>query len=220
MPEVLLVNPRKRRRRAKKARAAAPRRRRRSASKRRTFRRNPIGFAGNPRRRRSRRRSFRRNPVGILGDLQSSILPVGIGAAGAIATDLAMNMLPVPAMLKTGMLRPVTKTAAAVALGIVAGMVTSKATGRKVMAGALTVVAYDSLKGMLQKAMPALPLGNVEEYPLLEYTDTGSGDSMGALFVDDEGMGQLVDESDPGMGELVDESDPAMGALFVEGETY
>ena len=169
----------------------------------RPTRRNPSKLSGAPRR-------YRRNPDG--GMLVRTLFPTMIGAGGAIVTDVVMGFLPLPAMFKTGVMRPVVKGAAAFGIGLLAGMVAGKRIGNQVMAGALTVVAYDSLKTFLQKAMPALPLGQTEEYPMLEFAGNGD-DGMGA-FIDD-GMGELVDESsvdgmgtyiDNDLGELVDES--------------
>ena len=170
----------------------------------RPTRRNPSRLSG-------ARRRYRRNPDG--GMLVRTLFPTMIGAGGAIVTDVVMGFLPLPAMFKTGIMRPVVKGAAAFGIGIVAGMMAGKRIGNQVMAGALTVVAYDSLKTFLQKAVPALPLGQTEEYPMLEFAGNGDDDGMGA-FIDD-GMGDLVDEStvggmgafiDDGMGELVDEA--------------
>ncbi len=207
--EVLLVNPssRKKKRRSMSALQAKyfGKKKRRSPKRRstvRSLRRNPIGFAANPRRK--RRHSFRRNPIaGLRGmSLQGTVLPTVIGAGGAILTDLAMGYLPIPDTLKTGALRPVVRAGAAVGIGLLVGMFTSKATGNKIMAGALTVVAYDTIKGFLATNVPQLPLSGVGEFPLMEYANND--------------MGNLVDESSiDGMGELVDESSiDGMGAMF------
>ena len=162
-------------------------------TKRKT-KRNPIMNLGG-----KRRRHYRRNPVGgIMGTLQSSVMPVAIGAGGALLTDLAIGYLPLPDTVKTGMMRPITRGGVAIGLGIIAGMLTSKATGAKVMAGALTVVVYSEVKAYLQTNMPKLPLSGVEEYPALEfagYGNYGLQDDMGELLDNSGGMGELLDDS-------------------------
>ena len=205
--EVLLINPanRPKKRRTMSALQAKyfgkkKRRSPKSRVKTRSYKRNPIGFAANPRRK--SRRSYRRNPIGALRgfSLQGAIMPTMIGAGGAILTDLAMGFLPIPNTMKTGAMRPVVKAGAAIGIGLLVGMVTTKATGSKAMAGGLTVVAYDAIKGFLQQNMPQLPLAGVGEYPLMEY----AGSDMGAL-IDTSGMGNLVDENSiNGMGALID----------------
>mgnify|MGYP001566405584 CR=1 FL=1 len=171
-------------------------------TKRKT-KRNPImSFDG------KRRRHYRRNQMGgIMGTLQSSVMPVAIGAGGALLTDLAIGYLPLPDTVKTGIMRPITKGGVAIGLGIIAGMLTSKATGAKVMAGALTVVVYSELKAFLQTQMPKLPLSGVEEYPALEfagYGNYGLQDNMGELL-EDSNMGELLDDSSMnGVGEYED----------------
>ncbi len=115
------------------ARRSAPRRARRSAS------------------RRVRRVARRRNPVGFVGDFVGQLVPSAVGAGGALALDVALGLLPLPDALKTGPMRPVARVAGAVALGMVAGMVTSKRVGNQVAAGALTVVLYDFAKGFLNR---------------------------------------------------------------------
>lgn len=217
--EVLVVNPSKRpkKRRTMSAlqRKYFGKKKKRSSVKRRvktrSYKRNPIGLAANPRR---KRRSVRRNPIGGLRGftLQGTVMPTMIGAGGAILTDLAMGFLPIPDTLKTGALRPLVKAGAAVGIGFLVGMLTNKATGHKAMAGGLTVVAYDAAKTFLQQNVPQLPLAGVGNYPMMEYTR-----GMGALL-DEQAydMGNLVDESSiDGMGNLIDESSiDGMGALL------
>lgn len=192
-----------------------PSRHRKVKAKRYHARRNPII-------RHHRRRRARRNPD-TGGMLMRTLFPTMVGAAGAIGTDIAMGFLPLPDTLKTGALRPVVKGVAAVGIGWVAGLLTNKGIGNKVMAGALTVVIYDTVRSFLLRTVPALPLGQTDEFPVLEFAGSGyPTQDMGAMIpVADGSMGELVDESSIGfaddddmsalietdsMGELVDES--------------
>lgn len=182
----------------------------RKTGKRKT-KRNPIMNLGG-----KRRHSYRRNPVGgILGTLQSSVMPVAIGAGGALLTDLALGYLPLPESVKTGIMRPITKGGVAVALGIIAGMLTSKATGAKVMAGALTVVAYTEVKSFLQDQMPTLKLSGMEEFPALEFAGYGN---YGMEDNFDEPIGELLDDS--GVGELLDDSSMSGVGDYEDADFY
>lgn len=183
MSEVLFVNPRRRRR---KARKSAPR-------KRAKRRRNP-GFslpAVNPRRRkrrasgRRRRVSFRRrrNPALRLsvGGIQGQVMGAVPGAVGALALDVVMGYLPLPANLKGGMLSYVVKGAAAVGLGMLASKVVKPATAAKMTEGALTVMLHGVLKTMTSRFAPQIAMGEYEgagwepSEPLGAYLDNQAG---------------------------------------------
>ena len=164
MSEVLFVNPRRRRR---KARKAAPR-------KRAKRRRNP-GFAlpaVNPRRRKrrasGRRRRVssrrRRNPALRLsvGGIQGQVMGAVPGAVGALALDVAMGYIPLPANLKAGILSYVVKGAAAVALGMVASKVVKPSTAAKMTEGALTVMLHGILKTATARFAPQIAMGEYE----------------------------------------------------------
>lgn len=199
MAHVLLVNPSHKKRR----------RRRKTAARRNPA--NPIHRV-RARRKRGRRtfalRRYRRNPAALggfkLNTLTSQLVPVGLGAAGAIATDMAIDKLPIPIDWKLGNKRHVAKAGVAVGLGFLAGAVAGKANGAKAMGGALTVVAYDWLKGMLARmnapavapaAAPAAVAG-MGFYPEVEY-DNGD---MGLVL--ENGVG-AYDEYEEGVGEPV-----------------
>lgn len=96
--------------------------------------------------RKHRRRTH--NPFSIRG-VTGSIMPALIGAGGAVATDVAMAYLPVPATLQSGWLNILTRAAVAIGVGFVAGAVTNKQLGKEVAAGGLIVVAYSGLKQAL-----------------------------------------------------------------------
>lgn len=203
MAHVLLVNP-------------SSRRARKGKRKRTRVRRNPA----NPFRRKRRaarrphaKRRFRRNPSALAGfnlnQITGQIMPVALGAGGAILTDMAIDRLPLPINFKFGNMRHVAKAGIAVALGVAAGMVVGKDKGTKVMAGALTVVAYDALKAMLARVAAPAPMTTppatvqgMGYYPELEFDN---GDSMGLIMSnggmagDDAGFDEASD-----FGEVLD----------------
>lgn len=212
MAELMLINPRKRKRRTK-ARKANPKRRRRVTA-RRARRRNPVMPLANVRRRRrystvSRKR--RRNPIGgrrrfsLRGFTANTLMPSAIGAAGAIGLDVLMGLLPLPAMVKTGPMKPVARIVGAIGIGMLAGMITNRRVGEQVAAGAVTVVMYDTLKGFVRQAMPTLPMdGLSEDYPSMEYINPAQltdeslnayvdGD-MGVDLLDNEGLSAYVED--------------------------
>lgn len=210
MSLALLVNPAKRGRGGRFVKSSNRKRpRRKTASSRTTKRKRRSRSA--PVVHLSSSRRYRRNPARRAGrfSFADTIFPVAIGAGGALATDLAMGYLPLPVTLKTGMMRPVVKGGVAVGLGLLAGMLTkNKQLGAKVMAGALTVVAYSEVKTFLQTSMPALPLSGVGEYPMIEYAGSGMGavDEFG--MPTDTSMAGLVDDD---LGEVINDS---MGAVL------
>lgn len=183
MAHVLLVNPSSPARKGKR--------------KRTRVRRNPANPFRRKRRaarRPSAKRRFRRNPSALAGfnlnQLTGQIMPVALGAGGAILTDMAIDRLPLPISFKFGNMRHVAKAGIAVALGVAAGMVVGKDKGTKVMAGALTVVAYDALKAMLARvAAPAsmtapAPAGvqGMGYYPELEFDNGDGSEGMGLIM--------------------------------------
>jgi hypothetical protein len=195
MNGLAIVNPLKKRRTS----------RRKSSSSRRKVKRNPIanlgGFAKKRRtsRRKSsaraapssaRRRTHRRrrsSPGGAIGrtfsrvtnsgvsGLLNSAAPAAVGAGAALAIDLAWGYVPIPDSLKTGPLAPVTRIAAAVAIGMLVRAALGKKFGNEAMAGALTVTVFDIAKGYL-KNNTNLPLSYYGgRVPALSYNSRGLG---------------------------------------------
>lgn len=190
MAKMLLINPKRRTRRKRKASArrrthrvsvvsANPRR------KRRHRRRSTVAhFRANPKRRSFRRSRRKSGGLGGLmrgggGLVKGTILPAATGAAGALAVDVLFGLLPLPANLTTGMLRPVVRLAGAYAVGKGVGMVTNKRTGDLMMAGAVTVIAYDILKSVVRNFAPNLTLSEYVGYNQLGYI--GAGQSVGTM---------------------------------------
>jgi len=184
---MMLVNPRKRRRKTTK--------RRRTTT---TVRRNPVA------RKRTRRSPVRRSGM---GGLFNSLVPAAIGGAGALGLDIAFGLLPLPANVKTGPLAPAAKIGGAILLGMVARRVTNKKTGDMVAAGAITVAVYSAVRGLFQKFVPNVPLG---EYPSLEYIQAGQfeADPLISGYTPDyetRSTGGMSDWHGDGMGEYVGE---------------
>ena len=170
---IVTSNPRRRHRRrpmtAKQLKYFGKRRHRRTIR----ARRNPVArrrraAAAPVRRRRYSRRSAiaavigrrRRSRSGLMGSassfLSNDIVPAAIGAGGALALDMVWPHLTfLPPQLQSGPLTPVVRIAGAVGLGVVAGMVAGSRIGRNVAMGALTVTAYDIIKGYMAASMPA-----------------------------------------------------------------
>lgn len=183
MSELMLINPRKRRKarkmtakqakyfgkrrkrraspaRAKVARVAAPRRRRRRAAAK-SVGRGRVVYAR--RRRSSRRRSKGGGGLSLRSltnpsSLMRQIMPAALGAAGALAFDVAYALVPIPATWKAGPLAPITKVAFILGAGVVASMFAPKKLAGEAVAGALLVTAYDFLKTNIRTMAPTLPL--------------------------------------------------------------
>lgn len=147
---LVLTNPKKRRKTASKQRRTRTKRARParatvtlSATKKPRRRRRTIRI--NPRRRARRNPSVR----GIVGQLTSSIMPAVQGAVGSIAVNAIYNRVPLPAMLKSGIMGTVTKAAMAVGLGMLASRFGGGQLGKNMASGALTVIALDQIRPML-----------------------------------------------------------------------
>lgn len=152
---IALVNPSKRRR---KKRGGTKRRARRSSARRS----NPSRALARRSSGRVARRSYRRrrNPLslgsfrGLRSGVMGSVMDAGVGAAGAILNDAAFTYIPTPAFLKTGIPGLITKAAGAFAVGFLAKYAVGAARAAKLTEGALTVLAYATLKPMVQTVMP------------------------------------------------------------------
>lgn len=195
MGQLMLINPRERR----TAKKAAPKRR---------VRRNPSPVAANPRKRRVRRnpiaarqmrkvRRYRRNPVG--GGIMPQITGALMGGAGAVAVDVVTGYLPLPATMRTGMMRHVTMGGLGLALGMFAKPLLGRAAAQ-MGTGAMTVAAYGLLKdmtaGMLPGSVSVVPasvvagLGYANPTPVLGEYITGSGSRGMGEFVTGAGAAQ------------------------------
>src|SRR6266568_88043 len=94
----------------------------------------------------------RRNPSSAL---MRDVAPIGIGAAGALATDVMVGLIPWPDAVETSGFAPWVKTAAKAGIAIGAGWGVGKALGRpvgtKFMVGALVVISYGLARDLLMR---------------------------------------------------------------------
>ena len=106
----------------------------------------------------------------ILGDLT----PALIGAGGAIAVDVGIGLLPLPAWFaertQSGLGRTALRIAAAYATEWLARMVVKGSVPAQIRNGALIVIANDEVRSLLRTQFPALGLseyvraGDLSEY--------------------------------------------------------
>ena len=152
----LLVNPRKRRSSKRK-------------TARKTHRKSPSRSLATVTTRKVAR--YRRNPS-VRGNIMTTVKDGAIGAAGAIAAELLLSKLPLPAQFKSGPMQTVASALASVAVGMAVSKFGKKAALGKAMAqGGVTVALHQTMRGMV-----AAPLGissGVGYYD--DYNDTDLG---------------------------------------------
>lgn len=195
--ELLLVNPTPRRRRKKTVTSRTPvRRRKTNPTRQRSYAARGTGSppqtrnrTPNPRRRRRKTyRKRRRNPVrrvtGIQDIVNQQIIPAAVGGSGALALDILMGYMPLPANLKIGPGRYLIKGVGAIGMGMLAEMMVNKSTARQLSAGALTVIMHDAMKEATVQFAPNIPLGGFNEYVsgLNEYVSGYPGELSPAGF--------------------------------------
>lgn len=160
---------------------------------------------------RRRHRSRVQNPFSVRG-LTGSVMPALIGAGGAIATDVAMAYLPLPAQLQSGWMNILTRAAVAIGVGYAAGAVVNKQIGKEVAAGGLIVVAYGALKQALAPTLGASIKGLSGLADFGDYTPSvagGYGDT--GLMTGGAGLGAYMR---PRMGAYMQ---PRLGAYMNPG---
>jgi len=182
-----------RRRKRRSAAIATPAVRRRRRSVRRVR-------ASNPRRSRrtvrvSRRRRARRysNPLNFRG-LTGHLMPAVIGAAGALASDVAVGYVAkyLPTMLTTGVARYAVRAAGVFGFSMLAGKVIGKSKSDTILAAGLTILAYQAMKELLAQYVPSItPMGDFEEVTL-GYIDPAM--TVGALDYNGAGAYQNFDD--------------------------
>lgn len=179
MAQLMLVNPRKRRKSRK------------SPAKKSVARRAVARVSSAVK---SIRKRYRRNPINMGGTANKAITQFkegAIGAAGALAVDVAMQKLPIPANLKTGTAAPIVKGLVGIGIGMaVAKFGKNKQLGQAMAQGAVTVSLYTAGREMLKK-----PLGLAGTYDDLgnDFDDLGYYE-MGELLGPDEDNGISGDD--------------------------
>ena len=206
---------RKHRRKAKHVRAANPRRKRRSHRR--------VVRAAAPRRHRSRARHVKRhrrrhsNPRFSVSGITNQLMPAAYGAAGAIALDVALGYIPLPAMLQSGYAKSATKIVGALGIGWLARKFL-RGKGSAVAAGALTVAVYGLMKQVIVQFAPSVKgVGDYEEIAI-----DNTADQIGAYM---SGSNYLPDGSSvAGMGAYmsgaVDDSYDRDGAVLTGMSDY
>lgn len=197
MSEILLVNPRRRARRKsptrrRRARASNPARRKRRAS--------PVR-----RRRASVSRRRRRNPAPRLNvrSIQSSVMNAVPGAAGALALDVALGFIPIPANFKTGLLGYGVKGMGAVLIGMLAGNVVKAQTATRMTEGALTVMIHGALKQGVSNFLPNVPMSEYMGY-------------YGAGWDPNYSMGAYLSQPQAAIPEMGPDTSPEMSEYFYD----
>lgn len=192
--ELMVINPVRRRKR----RSMSAKQKRYFGKRRRTtrVRRNPVAvaapYSAPRRRRRSSRRTvararsyYRRARSSNFGQfLSSTLIPASVGAAGALALDMAWGRLPIPDNLKSGPLAPLVRIAGAVAIGYGVSAIAGKKFGDEAMAGAVTVTLYDLMKSYMAPSVPATPASVSAFVDGLGYNTAARGAGLG-MFVND-----------------------------------
>jgi hypothetical protein len=188
--------------------SAAPRkrRRRRSAGKRvasaagytvgrARIRRRKL----NPRRRHhASRRRRHSNPRFSLGGITNQLVPAFYGAAGAIALDVALGYIPLPAQFKTGYAKHATKIVGALGIGFLASKF-MRGRAAAIGSGALTVAVYGLLKDVMVQFAPqaiSSKLGDYEEITVGSYMDAASGVGAYLPAGQDAGIGAYMGAMD------------------------
>lgn len=200
MATAILINPHTRGTPGRKATTTTTKGKTMAKAKRKTARkattaRKTTTTTAKPRRARASRRTtvvkYRRNPLPARakGIVAENIKPAVIGAAGALALDVIVAKLPIPAQLKTGPANYAARAVGAIALGMVAEKVgkLKHEHAVSIARGGLTVVLHDAGKALIRAQFPALALAAYEE----ELTDiAGMVDGL-ALYDDSYTMAGL-----------------------------
>lgn len=216
MAGLLIVNPRSRSRKKASPKKRARRVRRatsvtvrsnpvRARRRKSAIRSNPVPGFKRARRAKSHRR-IRRNPIGhSAGGFLKPLMHAVPGAVGAVAVNLVLSKLPLPAMLTTGVVKHVARVGVILGLGMLANKVSRSPMIGQAIQGALTVSVYESIKELAAGA--GMNLGD----------DMGMGDTTEELgfyspattidgYIDSPAMGEYVsgyDPTDDGIGEYV-----------------
>ena len=154
------------RRRSPASTSATQRRRNPTARKRRSYARTAT--ISNPLRRR-RRVTRRSNPITFAKALPDIIVPSLVGAGGAVGMDIAWGYLAampaVPAVLKTGWGRTAAKAISSIAIAAVMGQVKMlKDFAQPFAIGAVTVLAYETLRGFMAQQAPNVAMDGMGLY--------------------------------------------------------
>jgi hypothetical protein len=172
LPQILTVNP-------------MAKRRRKYRSKGHAHHRRHARRASNPHR---RHRKYRRhsNPLSLpsMGGVEHELVPALIGGGGAIGVDIGLAYLSpyLPTFLQSGWGRILAQVGGAVGIGLVAGKIGGRDTGKAAMAGALVITAYSALRQVLAPTLGTSIKGLSGLADFSDYTPTNwsGGYAVGA----------------------------------------
>jgi hypothetical protein len=91
-------------------------------------------------------------------------MPAASIGLGAIGSELAMGYLPLPANLKTGIMRHVTKGAISLAAGAALAQFVNRRVGEAFALGGLTIAFHDAFKDAILQFMPTAHFGGMGYY--------------------------------------------------------
>ena len=151
----------------------------------------------NPRRRHHARRRRHSNPRLSISGITSQLIPAAYGAAGAVALDVILGYVPVPAMLTQGYAKHATRIVGALGVGYL-GRKFLGSKGAAMGAGALTVAVYGLFKDVLVQFAPSVKgLGDYEEISI-----DNTADQIGAYMDPAARLGAYLPDGSkaPGMG--------------------
>lgn len=193
LPTILTVNPMARRHRRRRRNPESFRARSRAARKGwRARSHNRVGRRRHNVHRHHVRRH--RNPIASTSrEVVSMLVPAGIGAASAVALDVIVAYLPLPASFQSGWGNIAVEAVGAVALGVVAGMVAGKRNGVLVGAGALTVVGYEAIKAALAPTLGASikGLSGLADFADFQNVEMGVHPAVGAYMAQPGQLGRV-----------------------------
>lgn len=201
MQPILFLNPHKRGRKARRSRKA---------------RRAAAIFTNPTKKRRHRKaRSFiHRNPLPTpRGIVKSQVMPALHGSIGAIflsaANGMLIDRLPVPATVKTGVLRDVLKGATAVGIGMLANKLGKREFAHSVAVGAMTMVLTDAARRAMLKFLPTVKLAGIEQ----ELMGFASVESLGGIGNANDPLLALTTDTRLGMTTELAGNDPLLASL-------
>lgn len=160
----MLVNPKKRRKAKRKtaSKGVAVRRRRRAS---------PVA-----------KRKYRRNPS-PRNTIMNQVQNAAVGAAGAVAVDVAIAKLPIPANMKVGAMATATQGLVSIGIGMLtSNVMKNKKLGVQIAEGGLTVALHGLMKGAVAKAIPMAGIDNGllgYDDGLLAYDEMAGYDDLG-----------------------------------------
>jgi hypothetical protein len=144
-----------------------------------------------------RHRRRHHNPRLSIAGITSQVVNGAFGAAGALAVDVALGYIPLPAMLKTGYGKHATRIAGALGVGFLASKV-AKGRAQAIGSGAMAIAVYGLLKDVVVQFAPNIKgLGDYEEVVVNpgvgEYFDNASPLSA---YLEDQGVGAYMNGVD------------------------